>query len=201
MALLRDAATYFHSQFFVTPPYPTRSFGGSTVLVTGASAGLGLEAARHFVRLNAAKVIMAVRSAERGAAAANSISQTTGRSGVVEVWEVDLASYASVTAFAARVDKTLDRLDVVVGNAGVSILTFTRAEDNETMTTVNFVNTMLLGLLLLPKLRQTSVAYKKEVVLTFTGSFLHAIAAFPENDSDDIMRELADESKANMHDR
>lgn len=63
---------------------------------TGANIGLGKEAARHFVQLNAAKVIIACRSVEKGENAKQDIESTTGRKGVVDVWQLDLQSYDSV---------------------------------------------------------------------------------------------------------
>lgn len=78
---------FLYSQLFVRIPYPTRDFTNETVIVTGANAGLGLEAARHFTRLNAAKVILAVRSISKGEAAKQSIESSTKRTSVVEVCE------------------------------------------------------------------------------------------------------------------
>lgn len=40
-------------------------------------------------------------------------------SSVIEVWEVDLADFSSVKAFAMRVRKELTRLDVLLLNAGI----------------------------------------------------------------------------------
>ena len=100
-----------------TPLYPTKPFTDQTIIVTGANVGLGLEAARHFVRLNAAKVILGVRNLEKGEAAKQSIEASEKREGVIEVWWSDLASYQSVRDFARRA-KDLERLDVVVENAG-----------------------------------------------------------------------------------
>lgn len=57
--------------------------------------GLGLEAARHFTRLNAERVILGVRNLEKGEAAKNSIEESTNRKGAVEVWQLDLTSYES----------------------------------------------------------------------------------------------------------
>ena len=144
---------------------------------------------------------LAVRSLARGQIAAESITKSTGRGGVVEVWELDLASYASVKALAARAEVELERLDVVVANAASSTTEFRQAEDNEETVTVNFVSTMLLGFLLLPKLRETSVKFNKEVVLTFVGSFVHWLTAFPERKAENILMELADQKKARMEDR
>lgn len=98
--------------------------------------GLGLEAARHFTRLDAEKVILAVRNLEKGEAAKRSIEETTNRKNVVEVWQLDLASYESVKQFAKKANE-LRRLDAVVENAGIATGTFRVSEDNEsTITTV-----------------------------------------------------------------
>ena len=132
--------------------------------------------------------------------AAKSIEQSTRRTGVVEVWDLDLSSCASVNAFAERAQK-LDRLDVVVSNAGIYTYDFVLAEDNESTITVNVVSGMLLGLLLLPKLRETSTRFEKETVLTFTGSFVHFTTEFPERKAKNILKGLAIKEKANMKDR
>ncbi|KAF5988825.1 retinol dehydrogenase 12 [Fusarium bulbicola] len=66
-------------------PVPTTSFQGQTIIVTGSNTGLGLEAARHFVRLDAELVILAVRSLEKGEAAKASIEASTKRKNVVQV--------------------------------------------------------------------------------------------------------------------
>lgn len=66
---------------------------------------------------------------------------------------------------------------------------------------VNVVSTMLLAMLLLPKLRETSIRHGKETVCTFTGSCVHFTAEFPERGAGDIFGELADEKKARMGDR
>ncbi|KAK5275948.1 hypothetical protein LTR16_011942, partial [Cryomyces antarcticus] len=85
---------------------------GKTIIVTGANVGLGFEAAKHFVRLGAEKVVLGVRSLEKGEAAKKRIEGREKRSGVVEVWIVDLLSYESVKEFAKRADG-LRRLDAV----------------------------------------------------------------------------------------
>lgn len=79
---------FLYSQFLIRPSYPIRSFNGETVLITGANVGLGLEAARHIVRLGAARVILGVRNVQAGETTAKDIESSTGRSGICEVWEV-----------------------------------------------------------------------------------------------------------------
>ena len=123
-----------YGQWTFTPPMPTGTYEDQTVIVTGANVGLGLEAARHFVNLGAAKVILGVRNLEKGELAKKDIENTTGKSGVVEVWQLDLSSYASVEAFAAKASE-LDRLDVLLENAGLATTSFKLAEDNESTIT------------------------------------------------------------------
>ena len=192
---------YFKSQLVTTLPYPTKSFAGKTVIVTGSTAGLGLEAARHLVRLNATQVILAIRNVEKGRTVAADIERSTNKTGVIKVWELDHASYDSVKSFSKRCDG-LERLDVVIANAGTHPRgPFAMAEDNETTVTVNFVTTMLLGLSLLPKLRKTATDFDTDVVLTFVGSFVFWMAKFPQSKADKILAELADESSYDLEDR
>lgn len=185
---------------FTTLPYPTSKFTGQTIIVTGSNVGIGLEAARHFVRLEAAKVILAVRSISKGETAKTSIESSTKRLGVVEVWELDLASYGSVKAFAEKV-RGLERLDVVIGNAGMFTWTWELVEGDEKTITVNVVSTFLLSLLLLPKLRETAVKTGKASVLSLTGSFTHFMTTFPERENPNIFEELRSEDAARMDDR
>jgi NADP-dependent 3-hydroxy acid dehydrogenase YdfG len=58
---------------------------GKTYVVTGSNTGLGLESARHLVKLAAARVILAVRNQTAGEKAKKDIETTTGRQRVVQV--------------------------------------------------------------------------------------------------------------------
>ncbi|KAK3290437.1 uncharacterized protein B0H64DRAFT_427703 [Chaetomium fimeti] len=205
---LSNLNTFLSSQLRTTlPPATTHTFTSQTLIVTGANSGLGLEAARHFVAQGAARVILAVRSLSAGEAAARSIAESTGREGVAEAWELDLARYASVEGFVGRVERELEGgVDVVVANAGVFMVAFERQEEEEeggpgmTMV-VNVIGHMLLALLLLPKMRATAVARGRAGVITFTGSFTHWMTSFPERTAADVFAELADRKTARMKDR
>ena len=166
---MQKPLAFMRSQLFLTPPYPTKKYTNQTIIVTGSNAGLGLEAARHFVRLDAAKVILAVRNLGKGDAAKKSIEESTGRTGVVEVWQLDLAHYESVRFFAKRA-MGLERLDVVVENAGILTGKFRMMEENESTLTTNVVSTVLHALLLLPKLRETGAKFN--VLPRSVGNFL-----------------------------
>ncbi|KAJ5824923.1 Short-chain dehydrogenase/reductase SDR [Penicillium robsamsonii] len=192
---------FYYSQFFVTPKYPTESFADQTVLITGANVGLGLEAARHITRLGAAKVILGVRNVPAGKQAKEDIEKSTGRPGVCEVWEVDLSSNASVLAFSERASK-LPQLDVVILNAAIATEEFSLAEGYERSVTVNVINTLSLGLLLLPTLKATRRKNTSHTPrLTFVVSEVHAWVKFPEWKEDEPMKFVSDQTRAKMTER
>ena len=191
---------FIYSQLFITLPYPTSDFSGKTIIVTGSNVGLGLEAARHFTRLNADKVILGVRNLEKGEAAKKSIEETTNRLGIVEVWQLDLASYESTKQFVKRAEG-LRRLDAVVENAGIATRRYQVAEDNESTITTNVISTYLLALMILPKLRETATKFNTTPHLTIVSSEVHSFTSFPEKNSPNIFKTLSDKETANMADR
>lgn len=144
------------------PPLPpSLTLAGQTGLVTGANTGLGLAATRQLLALGLDHAVLAVRSRARAAAAAAALAAAFPRARV-DVWIVDMASYASVRGLAARCAQELPRLDVVVLNAGVQPARFARvraeseagSDDGHELTLqVNYLSTVLLAVLLLPVLR------------------------------------------------
>lgn len=179
------ALSFIYTQFLVSFPSPTFDYKGKTVIVTGSNVGLGKEAARHFTRLGASTVILAVRSMEKGEAAKRDIESSTRTQGVVKVWQVDMSSYQSVLDFSAKASKELDRIDVALLNAGVVRGGWELAEGEESTITVNVVSTFLLALSLLPKLKQTATKFNTRPNLTITASEVHAWAAFEERKASD----------------
>jgi retinol dehydrogenase 12 len=194
-------ASFFYSQLFVTLPYPNASWTGKTVIVTGANVGLGKEAARHFVRLGASKVILAIRSIEKGDAAKADIVASQGcYPDAVEVWPLDLQDYDSVKAFAKRC-QSLERIDAVVENAGIVTTDFKLVNGHEATVETNVISTFLLALLLLPKLKETADRFSIKPYLVIISSDVHYIASFDERKSPKIFDALKDEKKTNMNDR
>jgi len=92
---------------FTTAEIPDLS--GQTVIVTGANSGIGRAAARALAEAGA-RVVLAVRNLEKGHAAAATMP------GQTEVRELDLASLASVHAFAAAWE---GEIHLLINNAGV----------------------------------------------------------------------------------
>lgn len=177
---------FLYSQLFKRLPYPTGSFTGKTVVVTGGNSGLGKEAARHFARLGASRLILAVRSVEKGESAKDDIASTTRLSkDAIHVWPLDMASYASVQDFAARLDTNLDRVDIFIANAGIARSSFHMAEKDEEMVTVNTVSTALLMMLVLPKMRATAARFNVKPVFTVVSSVVHEHTQLPQKSAPD----------------
>ncbi|PYH86083.1 NAD(P)-binding protein [Aspergillus uvarum CBS 121591] len=196
----RSYVSRFFSSQFSRLPYPTQDFKDAIVLVTGGNTGLGLEAARHFVRLQAATVILAVRDAQKGQRAKESIEATTQIQGVVEVWPLDLEDIQSVQSLTTKA-AGLPRLDVVVANAGISTSEWTLIGGTERSIQVNVLSTFLLVLSLLPKLQDTAIQNHVRPRVVVVSSEGHETTEFREQNADRIFDALKDKTKSNMDER
>nr|XP_020033879.1 dehydrogenase/reductase SDR family member 13 [Castor canadensis] len=126
------------------------SLRGRTAVVTGANSGIGKMTALELAR-RGARVVLACRSRERGEAAAFDLRQESGNNEVIFM-ALDLASLASVRAFATAFLSSEPRLDILIHNAGISSCGRTREAFN-LLLRVNHVSPFLLTHLLLPHLR------------------------------------------------
>lgn len=125
---------------------------GRLAIVTGANSGTGFETARALAR-GGAEVVLAVRSPDRGEAArARILAETPGAAVRVEM--LDLASLASVEAFAGRVLADGKPIHILVNNAGVmAVPTRELTEDGfERQIGTNFLGHFALTGRLLPLL-------------------------------------------------
>ncbi len=100
---------------------------GRVAAVTGASGGLGLETARSLAA-RGAHVVLAARSADKLAAAVETI-RTVVPEGSLSTVELDLADVASCRRAAAEVLGSVDRLDLLINNAGVMCTPFGHTAD------------------------------------------------------------------------
>lgn len=122
---------------------------GRSFVVTGANSGLGLVAARALASAGA-RVVLGVRDAAKGEAAAASIA------GETEVRRLDLADLASVREFAWAID---GEIDVLVNNAGVMATPEGRTKDGfELQFGTNHLGHFALTNLLLPRIRDRVVS-------------------------------------------
>jgi NAD(P)-dependent dehydrogenase (short-subunit alcohol dehydrogenase family) len=90
---------------------------GRVAVVTGANSGLGAVTARELARAGAT-VVIACRNVVKGERAASAIRRLVPVA-ELEVRELDLADLSSVRAFAETLNQDRDRLDLLIGNAGV----------------------------------------------------------------------------------
>ncbi|PFH62257.1 hypothetical protein XA68_14388 [Ophiocordyceps unilateralis] len=166
---------FLYRQFTRQKPLPDDAdLSDEVAVVTGSNVGLGLQAARQLLELGLSHLILAVRSRDKGDAAALLLRRDFPAS-VVSVWTVDFESYDSVRAFADRC-ATLPRLDIAILNAGLTKMSYTVASETEHEMTlqVNYLSTALLAILLLPILKASR---GRRSVLTIVGSDLAYQAA------------------------
>jgi NAD(P)-dependent dehydrogenase (short-subunit alcohol dehydrogenase family) len=105
------------------PPWTAEqipSQSGKTALVTGANSGIGYQAALELAR-HGAHVLLGCRSAAKGAdALARLLAEVPGAQ--AEVVALDMASLASIRAFAAAFAARGLSVDLLINNAGVMAL-------------------------------------------------------------------------------
>lgn len=189
--MLQGVGAVLHGRIFVTLPIPTAGpeIGRQTFIVTGANTGLGFESCKHLSRLGAGTIIMAVRTLAKGEKAKQEILAITRRAeSSIQIWDIDMDSYASIKKFATRAS-SLPRIDGVLANAGVMTSQFSLSEGLEKQLNVNVVSTFLLYILLLPKLRDSARATGNPCRFSIPNSALHYMAP---------VTELADRSKGLM---
>lgn len=152
-------------------PETLASAKGKVCLITGATAGVGLEAARNLYR-NGAEVYVCGRSAKTASAAVAEITgsgSSAAGAGSATPLELDLASFDSVRAFAARWKEEIKKpIDIFALNAGLALKTGLSVEeaplskDGYELT----VATNHLGHFLLCNLLLDSLAPEARVVVT-----------------------------------
>ncbi|KAF7297108.1 NAD(P)-binding domain protein [Mycena indigotica] len=178
--------TFYRAQFRTTPklPPPNTNLSGHVAIITGASGGLGLHAARHLLGLGLSHLIMAVRSRDKGHIA-KVLLQAEFPHARIDVWSgLEMTDYGAIETFTKRVNQDLPRVDMVVLNAGVAGMKFrVGSTGHEEMVQVNFLSTVLLLILLLPVLSAKSKASAtgKATHITMLGSALSYIAEIPKN--------------------
>jgi NAD(P)-dependent dehydrogenase (short-subunit alcohol dehydrogenase family) len=86
-------------------------------VITGANSGVGFATA-DTLAAHGADVVLAVRRLDAGHTAAAAIRRST-RAGTVSVVQLDLASLESIDHAAAEIGEHVDRIDLLINNAGI----------------------------------------------------------------------------------
>lgn len=161
------------------PKPVTEPLTGKTILLTGATTGLGLEAAKKIAALRPDKLIITARDPAKGAKAKeiieNRLKETTPAKGSVSteiyVLELDQSDFASVKLFAQNVESKFPHLDAVILNAALTHQQWQQTKDGwEDTLQVNAISTTLLALRLLPILKSSAKAGSEPTHLTFVSS-------------------------------
>jgi retinol dehydrogenase 12 len=129
---------------------------GQVCVITGATSGIGKAAAAALAR-QGAEVIVVGRDPGRTEATAAAIQADGAPPPKVEI--ADLARLDQVRALAGRLDQTLDRIDVLINNAGLVLNERQVTPDGyEHVFAVNHLAPFLLTNLLRPKLTTSAPA-------------------------------------------
>ncbi|KAG5346722.1 RDH12 dehydrogenase, partial [Acromyrmex charruanus] len=162
---------------------------GKTVVITGASDGIGKETARDLYA-RGARVILACRNMEKANKAVEDIksnppsrfnkSEYKNNAGELAIYFLDLRSLKSVRDCAKNLLTNEAAIHILVNNAGVAAHPNEKTEDgNQTTLQVNHLGHFLLTLLLLPKMQKSSPNCR----IVNVSSFAHF---FADIDFDDI---------------
>jgi NAD(P)-dependent dehydrogenase (short-subunit alcohol dehydrogenase family) len=134
-----------------------RDLAEATILVTGATDGLGKHVALKLAG-RGATVLLHGRNPERLEAALEEVRGQTGNERLGS-YLADFSSLAAVRTLAERVFSDHNRLDVLINNAGVIVQERKKSEDGFELTfAVNYLAHFLLTSLLLPLLRGSTPA-------------------------------------------
>jgi NAD(P)-dependent dehydrogenase (short-subunit alcohol dehydrogenase family) len=166
-------------------PVKTTDLAGQTAIVTGANRGIGSETAAQLLSYNLSHLIITARSQQQGEAAAARL-RSRYPNARVQVWTLDMTSYDSITGFVRHAREELDRLDMVILNAGIWWRTFRvlPSTKHEEMLQVNGISTVLLIILMLPILKSKSPAGSPGRLTISTAGLTH-VAKLPDLTTDD----------------
>ena len=137
------------------------TFNGKTILVTGATDGLGKQVALDLAA-GGATVLLHGRNQQKGEATLQEIRKATGNQKLT-YYNADLSSLDAVRRLSDQIQADQKRLDVLINNAGIGAGSHgdqreRSAEGYELRFAVNYLAPFLLTLRLLPLLRQSSPA-------------------------------------------
>ncbi|XP_072014202.1 dehydrogenase/reductase SDR family member 13-like [Amphiura filiformis] len=131
------------------------SLKGKTVVITGASNGIGKETAIDLAH-RGALVILACRDLHKGEQVARGIRHDSGNHDVL-CRHLDLSNLESVREFVRKFDDEKDRLDILINNAGIAVASHdgeTTKEGFDIVFGVNHFGHFLLTNLLVNKLKE-----------------------------------------------
>ncbi len=138
------------------------AIGGKTVMITGASSGIGKSAAIKAAAAGAT-VLLVARSPEK---LEETKAEITDAGGEAHIHRCDLSDIEDVEKMAAEVLAEYGKVDILVNNAGRSIrrsvaLSYDRFHDFERTMQLNYFGSLRLILSLLPAMRKSAKGHRK----------------------------------------
>jgi retinol dehydrogenase-13 len=132
------------------------SLAGKVCVISGATSGVGLEAARRLAKGNA-QIVMLCRNLEKGELIRKEIMALSNVQ--VDIIKSDFSDLNDVRKAADKLFKTYPRIDVLINSAGVYSTTRTTTKAGfETVFCVNHLAPFLLTHLLLERMKQSAPA-------------------------------------------
>lgn len=129
---------------------------GKRIIITGATAGLGLAAATELARLGA-NVVLLGRDALRLASAAKQVQDVSGALAEnIDIVEAELSSLAEIHRVGALLNRRYGQIDVLINNAGALFQQHARTDEgHERALAINLLCPWLLTEQLLPSLARS----------------------------------------------
>ncbi|KAK3073946.1 hypothetical protein LTR53_004013 [Teratosphaeriaceae sp. CCFEE 6253] len=132
------------------------SLAGKIVLVTGGNNGLGKETVLQLAKHSPKEIFLAARTESKAVAAIADINAAV-KDASVTFLKLDLSSFRSIKQAADDFSSRSDRLDILINNAGIAGVPYSRTEDGyEIQFGTNHMGHALLTKLLLPVLLKTA---------------------------------------------
>jgi NAD(P)-dependent dehydrogenase (short-subunit alcohol dehydrogenase family) len=168
----------------VTPLPSGIDLQGKSAVITGASAGLGLETARQLLTLNLSTLVLAVRNESKGKACMEALLadlDISSKSPTIKILKLDVNDNTSIISFSKTLPQILPVVDILILNAGISRLKHNPSPTgHEESVQVNYLANTLLLATLLPYLTTNASQTGSPTRITWVGSRMHEImTSFP----------------------
>ena len=172
---------------------------GKNIIVTGATSGLGKEAAKIFAA-KGATVIVPVRNTEKALKVRDEILKTNPNA-KIDIRSLDLSSLNSIKLFADEISKSYNQLDILINNAGIMYCPYSKTQDGfEMQMGTNHFGPYALTAQLMPLLMKTA---NSRIVNTASLAHLTGNIDFDdinwENRKYKTMQAYADSKIANLY--